>query len=212
MLNRIIKMRFGIIFIVIFTKVLQKRNKLIINKIRMKHLKKNYILSLAIIILLSSCYSSSDNDEKYWLQENYKLTGLEFLPGKEKYNYKTEFSLNNDGYSFQIKQLDDSVMKYFNNPPKDFFTNFPLNKTNRKIIHWTKTPLKESHKEAYNLARPTFDDDIASSLDSLLFTQGSYYSSINLMMNYDNKEHIRSVYFNIIDLKNKQIISIINNR
>jgi len=68
------------------------------------------------------------------------LTGKQFWSWND-YRYE-EIGVRGEGFTFEIYKLNDDIAKYFTNPDKDFFENFPIKKF--ETTKWKETPILDT--------------------------------------------------------------------
>ena len=120
----------------------QKRNKAVtINVVILAFLILFVCWELRIIPL------SADLDFR---NQTKDLTGKQFWCWNE-YRYD-EMGIRGEGFTFEIYKLNDEMAKYFANPDKDFFQNFPSEKF--ETTKWRETPILDT--EFVNYVTPIY--------------------------------------------------------
>ena len=189
-----------------------------------KNKRKAFILStlLLILILVPGFYLRIlPGSNIFWkpvekVQEkdyNEELTGFEFNNGKLIYEYESERSFNEDGYSIWIYELDEKTSKYFKNPNANFFTEYPSTEIRNhwQTEFWKETPFKESEQKFLDFAHSSLDE-LDFELEDLLKEKGNYYSYQYYLHNFDNYESIvGNIDFYIICPDRKLIVKINRN-
>lgn len=79
-----------------------------------------------------------------------ELTGKQFWAWND-YRYD-ELGIRGEGFTFEIYKLNDDIAKYFSNPDKDFFDNFPHEKF--ETTKWKETPIVDT--ELVNFVTPLY--------------------------------------------------------
>lgn len=104
----------------------------------MKLIKVLTLIVLVIVILvLVFCYYKKSSDRKAIFGINYSVI-------KEIYSDDTERDFHENGFSITVDSISDNDVKYFSNPPKEFFTDYPtesFHSTKYEIHTWKKTPI-----------------------------------------------------------------------
>lgn len=80
------------------------------------------------------------------------LTGKQFWSQKE---YRLEdISVRGEGYTFEIYRINPEMTRYFENPPKSFFENYPTK--NYSLTKWQKTPIQQNEIEKLEFLTPVY--------------------------------------------------------
>jgi hypothetical protein len=140
----VILVLFGLIFwiIKIFKFYRQQRTKIaIINSIVFGLLTLVVCWELRIIPL------SADLDFR---NQTKGLTGKQFWC-RNDYRYD-EIGIRGEGFTFEIYKMNDETAKYFINPDKDFFENFPREKF--ETTKWKETPILDT--DLVNFVTPIY--------------------------------------------------------
>jgi len=170
------------------------------------------ILFLTIFIVFFGVYFKIiPGSHLYWERiETKEITGKSFYYEGLEFSYDSGRSLNGDGCSIEIFNLEEHIAKEFINPSTEFFTQFPKKSSYRKnweVEFWKAGPINRKEMDFVNFAlmcdqhNPVLKKYYEQSLEYL--NQGEiFYSYI-----YNLKENISDIdLFILIPLEKKLIV------
>ena len=168
---------------------------------------------LAIVILVGYGFYNKKEEKKAIFSINYHVD-------KELYVLNSTWFFNKPRISVSLVQLEDEDIRFFKNPPTDFFYNYPqlpsLSYKKWNIVKWKQTPYikidSQYVKIALDINKNAFflDNDALSDVmkalnfvNNIVSEKGNYYAIL-----YKIRDNNYSVDLFVVSPKRKLLVEI----